>query len=181
MTSYSRVPLDKEEKMTDLEKLDFHHHRYPFCVVWTPIPLLSWLIPFIGHTGIATSSGVIRDFAGPYYVSEDDMAFGNPTKYWQLDSQSIIGGASAWDAAVLEASDVYSHRIHKIICDNCHSHVAYALNTMGYKGSTSWNMVYVCWNLMLRGSFVGCRGFFKTYLMPLVVWSIIIAAIFYSV
>ncbi|XP_040574617.1 transmembrane protein 222 isoform X2 [Lepeophtheirus salmonis] len=167
--------------MTDLEKLDFHHHRYPFCVVWTPIPLLSWLIPFIGHTGIATSSGVIRDFAGPYYVSEDDMAFGNPTKYWQLDSQSIIGGASAWDAAVLEASDVYSHRIHKIICDNCHSHVAYALNTMGYKGSTSWNMVYVCWNLMLRGSFVGCRGFFKTYLMPLVVWSIIIAAIFYSV
>ena len=24
--------------------------------------------------------GVIRDFAGPYYVSEDNMAFGNPTR-----------------------------------------------------------------------------------------------------
>ena len=28
-----------------------------------------WLLPFIGHMGIAMSSGVIRDFAGPYYVS----------------------------------------------------------------------------------------------------------------
>lgn len=28
-----------------------------------------WLFPFIGHMGICTSSGVIRDFAGPYYVS----------------------------------------------------------------------------------------------------------------
>lgn len=32
--------------------------------------------------GIAYTTGVIRDFAGPYYVSEDDMAFGKPTKYW---------------------------------------------------------------------------------------------------
>ena len=28
-----------------------------------------WFIPIIGHMGICTSSGVIRDFAGPYYVS----------------------------------------------------------------------------------------------------------------
>lgn len=28
-----------------------------------------WFIPFIGHMGICTSAGVIRDFAGPYFVS----------------------------------------------------------------------------------------------------------------
>ena len=28
-----------------------------------------WLFPFIGHMGIATTQGVIRDFAGPYFVS----------------------------------------------------------------------------------------------------------------
>ena len=28
-----------------------------------------WLIPFIGHMGICTMQGVIRDFAGPYFVS----------------------------------------------------------------------------------------------------------------
>ena len=26
-------------------------------------------MPFIGHMGICTSAGVIRDFAGPYFVS----------------------------------------------------------------------------------------------------------------
>uniref|UniRef100_A0A674MHU9 Transmembrane protein 222 n=1 Tax=Takifugu rubripes TaxID=31033 RepID=A0A674MHU9_TAKRU len=43
--------------------------RYPYCIVWTPIPVLSWLFPFIGHMGICTSTGIIRDFAGPYFVS----------------------------------------------------------------------------------------------------------------
>ncbi|KAJ8351083.1 hypothetical protein AAFF_G00152240, partial [Aldrovandia affinis] len=28
-----------------------------------------WLLPFVGHMGICTSAGVIRDFAGPYFVS----------------------------------------------------------------------------------------------------------------
>ena len=28
-----------------------------------------WLFPFIGHMGICTTAGVIRDFAGPYAVA----------------------------------------------------------------------------------------------------------------
>lgn len=28
-----------------------------------------WFFPIIGHMGICTSTGVIRDFAGPYFVS----------------------------------------------------------------------------------------------------------------
>lgn len=28
-----------------------------------------WVLPFIGHMGICTSAGVIRDFAGSYFVS----------------------------------------------------------------------------------------------------------------
>ena len=38
-----------------------------FCFVF--LIFVRWLLPFIGHMGIAMSSGVIRDFAGPYYVS----------------------------------------------------------------------------------------------------------------
>ena len=62
--------------------------------------------------GIATSSGIIRDFAGSYYVSEDDMAFGNPTKYVQLDVTKVAGGAAAYDRAISDASDEYkSHTV----------------------------------------------------------------------
>ena len=36
-------------------------------------------------------SGVVRDFAGPYFVSEDNMAFGKPAKYWKLDpARSVV-------------------------------------------------------------------------------------------
>ena len=88
-------------------KIDIKTNRYPYCVVWTPIPILSWLVPVIGHMGIATSSGIIRDFAGPYHVSQDDMAFGNPTKYWQLRPQL----ADDWDDSVKRASDEYMNRM----------------------------------------------------------------------
>ncbi len=53
--------------------------------------MFRWFFPFIGHMGICTSSGVIRDFAGPYFVSEDNMAFGNPTRYLQLDPNKAVG------------------------------------------------------------------------------------------
>ncbi|XP_069828743.1 transmembrane protein 222 isoform X2 [Dendropsophus ebraccatus] len=97
-----------DEKM----KPDPERSRFPHCVVWTPIPVLTWLFPFIGHMGICTSSGVIRDFAGPYYVSEDCMAFGRPVKYWQLDPNLVYaGGPNPWDTAVHEASEEYKHRM----------------------------------------------------------------------
>ena len=41
--------------------------------------------------GIAYSTGVIRDFAGPYYVSEDNLAFGKTTRYYQLEPQNVKG------------------------------------------------------------------------------------------
>ena len=61
---------------------------------------------------------------------------GWPTKVWQLDPAKATNGAAGWDAGVTEASDIYSRRIHNLFCDNCHSHVARALNLMKYDDST---------------------------------------------
>ena len=78
--------------------------------------------------GIAYSTGVIRDFAGPYYVSEDNLAFGKTTRYYQLEPQNVkgesVGNSSSllsffysgmeWDRAVHEASEEYKKRMHNI-------------------------------------------------------------------
>ena len=61
--------------------------------------------------GIGMSDGVIRDFSGPYTVNEDDMEFGSPTKYWQLNPDQVKGGKDAWDSAVLQASEEYKDRM----------------------------------------------------------------------
>ncbi|XP_018962723.1 transmembrane protein 222-like isoform X2 [Cyprinus carpio] len=135
-----------------------------------------WLFPFIGHMGICTSSGVIRDFAGPYFVSEDNMAFGRPTKYWMLDvSKVYASGSNAWDTAVHNASEEYKQRMHNLCCDNCHSHVAMALNLMRYDNSTSWNMVNLCLLSLIHGKHVSCVGFLKTWLPFCILTSVILA------
>ncbi|NXK23909.1 TM222 protein, partial [Arenaria interpres] len=145
--------------------LDAERGRFPYCVVWTPIPVLTWLFPIIGHMGICTSTGVIRDFAGPYFVSEDNMAFGKPVKYWKLDPSKVYSTSpNAWDTAVHDASEEYKHRMHNLCCDNCHSHVALALNLMRYDNSTSWNMVKLCFFSLLYGKYVSIGGFVKTWL-----------------
>ena len=46
-----------------------------------------------------------------------------------------------WDAAVEQGCDIYSHRMHNICCDNCHSHVVQCLNLMAHDGKKSYNMV----------------------------------------
>ncbi|XP_036371885.1 transmembrane protein 222-like [Megalops cyprinoides] len=157
------------------EGIDPDISRYPYCIVWTPIPVLTWLLPFVGHMGICTSAGVIRDFAGPYFVSEDNMAFGNPTKYWQLDvSKVYANGPNAWDIAVNDASEEYKHRMHNLCCDNCHSHVAMALNLMRYENSTSWNMVNLCLLSLIHSKHVSCGGFLKTWLPFLLLIGVIL-------
>lgn len=44
---------------TDSEKKKFtvdpENSRFPYCIVWTTLPLLSQLLPIIGHTGVCES------------------------------------------------------------------------------------------------------------------------------
>jgi len=162
------------------DRIDVGRVRYPHCIVWTPIPLLTWLFPFIGHMGIARTDGVIRDFAGPYYVSEDDMAFGRPTRYLQLDLNRIPTTPSSnnirgiWDKAVEQASDEYKKRMHNLCCDNCHSHVAMALNIMNYDRKYSYNMILLCFWMFFRGKFVSFVDFLRTWLPFLIIVGIIV-------
>ncbi|XP_070549813.1 transmembrane protein 222-like [Ptychodera flava] len=185
-------------------KIDKERCRYPYSIVWTPIPCLTWILPFIGHMGICMSSGIIRDFAGPYYVSVSQflhckctnylhkalfllrallkacrvllifisselnhtkrscMAFGTPTRYLQLKPSNAR--KDNWDTAVLSASEEYKHRMHNLCCDNCHSHVAMALNMMQYNGSTSWNMVKLCFLIFVKAKYVNFLAIIKQWL-----------------
>jgi hypothetical protein len=140
-------------------KIDSINDRYPMCIVWTPIPLITWFFPFIGHMGICYTNGVIRDFAGPYYVSENDLAFGKTCRYLQMDINKVperngISKHEIWDRSVKEASDEYKMRMHNLFCDNCHSHVAFALNLMNYNKSSSWGMIQLCFLVFFWAKYV---------------------------
>ncbi|KAH9513403.1 hypothetical protein Btru_032935 [Bulinus truncatus] len=173
----SSIAMGSDLNLYNSHKVDPQHNRFPHCIVWTPIPCLTWLLPIIGHMGICTTAGVIRDFAGPYYVSEDDMAFGKPVKYWQLDLTRAKNGKDSWDRSVADASEEYKHRMHNLCCDNCHSHVAMALNLMNYNGSSSWNMIKLCFLMLIYGKYTSFWGVIKTWLPFLILAGVIIVVI----
>ena len=56
-----------QQQQLELE-LESNSHPHSYTVVWTTLPLVSAILPTIGHVGIADSHGVIRDFSGPYTV-----------------------------------------------------------------------------------------------------------------
>uniref|UniRef100_A0A3Q2DD66 Transmembrane protein 222a n=1 Tax=Cyprinodon variegatus TaxID=28743 RepID=A0A3Q2DD66_CYPVA len=208
--------------------------RYPYCIVWTPIPILSWVLPFIGHMGICTSSGVIRDFAGSYFVSVLSYFYRpynnsisphvavSPEHYYKtcdclyrritwglVDLQSFgdlmlirfVGMAQlhgtkqsmmhlrntnagryectygrSFFCEMPSGTELFTRLIyvfsvfpqfaskHNLCLDNCHSHVAMALNLMRYDNCTSWNMVNLCVLSFIHGKHVSWAAVLKTWL-----------------
>ena len=118
---------------SDESRIDLDNNIFPYCIVWTHLPGLSWCMPFVGHLGICDSQGRCHDFQGPYFVNpgKHDMAFGQPFKYWPLYPDKRE--RAAWDRALQTADGVYCEKMHNICWENCHHHVADALNAMQLK------------------------------------------------
>jgi len=182
------VPRLSSRSSSSTHPVDMEKSRFPYSVVWTPIPMITWFFPFIGHTGITDSRGVIYDFAGPYTMSVDDLSFGKPCRILRLrpelargkglgSSPSVTDAKAVWDASVDVSCDVYSGRMHNICCDNCHSHVCNALNEMEYMGLKSWNMVTLAAWVFFKGEYISVRRAISMW-MPFLILVCIFAGIF---
>lgn len=82
-------PNRLEHEFWPLDEIDPKKAKFPCCLVWAPLPVVSWLAPFIGHVGICREDGVIFDFSGSYLVNVDDFAFGGAARYLQLDREKV--------------------------------------------------------------------------------------------
>ena len=117
----------------------------PYSIVWTHLPPITWVLPFIGHMGITDSRGVVYDFVGGIGVG--DLMCGPAIRTLTLKPSAC--SAMEWDEAVQAGNDFYSTRMHNICCDNCHSHVGRCLETGRYKGRSRWDMVTLCFWMFL--------------------------------
>ena len=78
-----------QDELWPLSEIDPKKSRFPCCIVWTPLPVVSWLAPFIGHVGICKEDGTVVDFSGSNLVNVDDFAFGMVARYLQLDRRQV--------------------------------------------------------------------------------------------
>ncbi|XP_059438079.1 protein RTE1-HOMOLOG [Corylus avellana] len=162
-----------EGSVSPTMQIDPRRARFPCCVVWTPLPIISWLVPFIGHIGICREDGVILDFAGPNFVCVDNFAFGSVTRYLQLSNEKcrISPHPSSynsedgytqddaekdlltWDDALRRSTQDFQHRSYNLFTCNCHSFVANNLNRLGFH-SGGWNVVNLAALIFLKGRWV---------------------------
>lgn len=164
--------------------IDVGRERYPCAVVWTPIPVITWILPFIGHMGICDSEGVIHDFCGPFFISVDSMAFGDPVKYWDI-SDYVFGTQvvtpthsrdsdrdpaemqlMAYDRAVYTQTEYFRQtQNYNFFCNNCHSFTGRVMEAAGLGGAgTSWGVVKVAFYTFIFGRYLSFWRFMKAHL-----------------
>ncbi|KAH6790848.1 protein REVERSION-TO-ETHYLENE SENSITIVITY-like protein [Perilla frutescens var. frutescens] len=176
-----------EHEFWPLDEVDAVKARFPCCVVWTPLPIVSWLAPFIGHVGICKEDGTILDFSGSNLINVNDFSFGPVARYLQLDRQQCcfppnlaghkckhryvhaeFGTSMTWDNAIQSCSRHYENKSYNLFTCNCHSFVAHCLNRLGYEGSMSWNMVNVAALVLVKGKWVDGFSVLRSF-MPFMV------------
>eukprot|EP00930_Biecheleria_cincta_P008317 TRINITY_DN109734_c0_g1_i1.p1 TRINITY_DN109734_c0_g1~~TRINITY_DN109734_c0_g1_i1.p1 ORF type:complete len:206 (-),score=9.73 TRINITY_DN109734_c0_g1_i1:97-687(-) len=142
-----------------------HLPELPCCVLWVPIPCFSHLFPVIGHTMITDSKGTLYDFAG--YIPRAGNSgvcrnvgiFGPPVRMLQFrphHKASAEDFSSDWDAAVAVANKRFERQVHMGFINNCHSHVATALNALRHSQAPRW----LIWNSLVLGAAMACFGRF---------------------
>ncbi|XP_057449333.1 protein RTE1-HOMOLOG [Lotus japonicus] len=172
-------------------QIDPRRARFPCSVVWSPLPVISWFIPFIGHIGICREDGVILDFAGPNFVCVDNFAFGAATRYLQITKEKCCiplgqstckdealctympdetgGELKTWDDALRKSTQEFQHRSYNLFTCNCHSFVANNLNRMGFL-SRGWNVVNLAIFILFNGRWVSTASMLRTVLPFVVVF-----------
>eukprot|EP01053_Blabericola_migrator_P004576 Blabericola_migrator_1__4575@NODE_2430_length_2777_cov_89_767528_g1522_i0_p2_GENE_NODE_2430_length_2777_cov_89_767528_g1522_i0NODE_2430_length_2777_cov_89_767528_g1522_i0_p2_ORF_typecomplete_len134_score14_59DUF778/PF05608_12/1_2e30DUF4796/PF16044_5/0_0004Peptidase_C97/PF05903_14/0_0014DUF4105/PF13387_6/0_0049FLILHELTA/PF10306_9/0_065LRAT/PF04970_13/0_067Frankia_peptide/PF14407_6/0_32_NODE_2430_length_2777_cov_89_767528_g1522_i020352436 len=132
--------------------MDVDRNLYPYSIVWTKLPLITAIVPLIGHTGVGDSFGIITDFAASYTIGRKRLVFGPVRRCWQLelDPEQM----AAWDEAVKEINQAFAGKRHNIFTNNCHHHVAAILNRINYERRTNWGAVKIAWAVWTRGCWV---------------------------
>ncbi|KAL4199853.1 hypothetical protein AMTRI_Chr03g53370 [Amborella trichopoda] len=172
-----------EEQLSYAMRIDPTRERFPCCIVWTPLPIISWFVPFIGHIGICREDGVILDFAGPNLVSVDNFAFGAVAKYIQLNRSQCrfppnlagnkcepgekhmdSGTVTTWNEGLRMAICQFQHRSYNIFTCNCHSFVANCLNKLCYGGHNGWNVVNLAVFIFCKGRWVNKLAIARSFL-----------------
>ncbi|KAK6912810.1 TMEM222/RTE1 [Dillenia turbinata] len=165
--------------------------KFPCCLVWTPLPVVSWLAPFIGHVGIGREDGAVIDFSGSNFINVDNFSFGAVARYFQLDREQCCfppnlaghtckfrykhaeyGAGMTWDDALRSSMNYFENKSYNLFTCNCHSFVASCLNRLCYGGSMDWNMISVAALIYFKGKWVDRMSIVRSFLPFVVVLSI---------
>lgn len=172
-------------------------NAYAFCIVWTTIPLISWLLPFIGHMGITDSEGNIYDFQGDRTIGKNNMLFGQPMKYVDLTADyvpSLHTGSDQKTEATQHTLQTEinnyntalngvirhfrQHEHYNFFCNNCHTFVASVLNAHGNTRNME-SMVTLAYKIFMKGRYIDNISRIRVYapLMTIIIATVLLVVL----
>lgn len=176
---------------------------FPFCLVWSPLPFFTAVVPFIGHVGIGDSKGRLYDFQGNFSIGRDRMLFGKAVKYLDLSRKYVPSAYTVPPGpreAILAEIEAFDKKLEQVVKyfretqeysflrNNCHDFVASVLNAqestvIDNSPSTSfpsvWSVKNIMWTMLLKGKYVSRQRFFKAHQFSLVFYSLIIGILLF--
>mmetsp|Transcript_37636 Transcript_37636/g.52109 ORF Transcript_37636/g.52109 Transcript_37636/m.52109 type:complete len:188 (-) Transcript_37636:202-765(-) len=182
------IDFDFEGEEGEVKEEVLTKECFPMCIVWTWLPPISFLLPFVGHVGVTDSRGLIHDFIGPFTIhqSYEGLGFGPVIKYVPISADELSfenlsqNQTEVWDNMVANSSTEFRRRTHNIITNNCHDHASYVLNHLKYKGRTNWNTFWIMWLIVFEGRFSSFLRFLFLYIPFLVIVTLIFVLVMFA-
>ena len=132
-----------------------------YCLVWTPIPLISLFLPFYGHTGITSSTGAIYDFGSSRYVSINQLTYGRPYKYIPLLPNE--NEKKTWDAHLTKIVKRFSKKEYTLCGMNGYKFCSCVLNKIQLHNKNTYNQRDIIKMSSGCKHYVSSYAFVKTY------------------
>ncbi|GET89736.1 hypothetical protein, conserved [Leishmania tarentolae] len=191
----SRATLKASTPVQLRPAIDPVREHYPFCIVWSPIPILSWILPFVGHIAVCDSQGRVYDFQGSYLIGQDRMLFGSPVKYWDLSrdyipsfynadhqnsaerEEAVKHEIAAYDTALmLTIQHFRQSEVYDFFTNNCHSFVAASLNGQQLKRQ-HMGIVSIAIGMIAHGRYISLSHFFKAHFPCMLLLFVLLALV----
>ncbi|XP_059313634.1 protein REVERSION-TO-ETHYLENE SENSITIVITY1-like [Lycium ferocissimum] len=180
--------LQRNNVSRPLDEIDPKTEKFPCCLVWAPLPVVSWLAPFVGHVAICREDGAIVEFSRASMIHVGSLIYGDAARYYQLARQQYcfprttlaghtcnqhhkhaeFGPGVSWDDAVQLSTRNFEYRNFNLFTCNGLSFFAHCLNRLSYKWSLNWNMVNVGILILFKGQWVNGSAILRSF-VPFIV------------
>ena len=151
------------------------------CVIWIPIPGLTWILPLFGHIGVTDSKGVTYDFQGSGIIGKGHTLFGTTKEYWKIDVDPQI-----WDEAVSEVSQRFGSIDYNFLFSNCHYFAAAVLDRVNVNKSIlggKWvngATLKIAVGVSMHGRYISVRDMILSWLPFIFICSAILLYAFFK-
>jgi len=152
-------------------EINIIENKFPYCLLWTKIPLLTFFYPTFGYLAIGDSKGNLHFFENLNKISY--------YKFFQLNLNNYE--KNIFDDVINEINNIYKNKKPKICDCNSYCYVADFLNKLNYNKKNDYNKKDVFKFVQKNLKFINkkkCFCFYLPYFISFISFFLIIYILF---